>query len=138
MQHLVIFGYPGCHTRLHYLLQPFTGLRMLELEGKIGGSLIYFLSIEGSGRNVASDASDGARSEETPEMAVACPNLERLAIQNSDLNGEALMRIISERNHSARALKGEVRLLKHIEVWNCPGVSAETRRSLRLLRDQDV
>ena len=138
MQELVISGY------LHYgawhcnLLRPFTGLRILELEGRIGASLVNSLLIKDSGGSVASDAPDSARGEESQEMAVACPNLERLVIRNSNMDGEALMSVIRERNNFAWALKGKVRLLKHVEIWDCPRVSTETRRSLRLLRDQDV
>ena len=138
MQHLVICGSLHCGTWHRNRLRPFTGLRILELEGNIGRSLVNSLSIEDSGGSVAPDAPDGARGEESQWMAVACPNLERLVIRNSDVDGEALMLMISERNNSAWVLKGKVRLLKHVEVWDCPLVSAETRRSLRLLRDQDV
>jgi hypothetical protein len=132
IQQLTIYRSMHC-TAWHYnLLQPFTGLRILELEGNIGRWLINSLSVQDSGGSGSSDT----RSEETQKMAVACPNLERLVIRNSDLDGEALMGIISERNNSAWVLKGKVRLLKHVEIWNCPGVSAQTRQSLRLLRDQ--
>ena len=138
MQQLTICRYVQCDTWDYNLLQPFTGLRILELEGKIGRWLINSLSIQDSRGSVESDAPDGAQSEETQKMAVACPNLERLVMRNSDLDGEALMRIINERNNSTWVLKGKVRLLKHVEIWNCPGVSAKTRQSLRLLRDQDI
>ena len=138
MQQLVICGYLHCGTYHRNLLRPFTGLRILELEGNIGGSLVNSLSIKESGGRMASDAPDGAQGEESQKMAVACPNLERLVIRNSDVDGEGLLFMIHERNNSAWVLKGKVRLLKHVEIWDCPLVSAETRRSLRLLRDQDV
>ena len=138
MQQLTICRYMNCDTWNYKLLQPFIGLRVLELEGKIGRSLIDHLSTEDSSGGVTSDAQDGARNKETQKIAVACPNLERLVIRNSDLDGGELMRVVSERNASEWVLKGKVRFLKHIEIWNCPGVLAETRRSLRLLRDQDM
>ena len=138
IQHLLISSHQYCRTWDRNLLQPFTGLRTLELEGGIEKSLINSLSIKDSGEIVAAGAPDGARGEESQKIAVACPNLERLVIRNSDLDGEKLMRVICERNSSSWALKGKVRLLKHVEVWDCSGVTAETRRKLRLLRDQDV
>ena len=135
LKQLTIYGY---RTWNYNLLQPLTGLRILEVEGPIGSSLMNSLSVKDSGGSVASDAPDGARSEETQEMAVACPNLERLVIRNSDLDGEALLKIISERNSSVWVLNGKVRLLKHVEIWNCPRVSTKSRQDLRLLRDQEV
>ena len=138
MQHLAISSHLYSGTWHRDLLQPFTGLRILELEGGIERSLINSLSIKDSGESMAAGAPDGARGEESHKMAVACPNLERLVIRNSDLDGERLMRVICERNSSSWVLKGKVRLLKHVEVWDCPKVTAEARRRLRLLRDQDV
>jgi len=95
-------------------------------------------SINGGEENVEPDAPDGERSEGMQEIAVACPNLGRLVIRNSDLEGGELMRIISERNNSACVLKGKARLLRHVEIRDCPRISGEVRRSLRLLRDQKV
>lgn len=138
VQKLVICGYPYCGTRNHNPLLPFTGLRVLELEGKAAGSLMNCLSIEGGTQNVTPDAADEAQKEGKQKITTACPNLERLVVLNSDLDGDALMRIIIERNNSVWVLKGKVRLLKHVEIWNCSGVSAEIRRGLRLLRDQDL
>ena len=138
VQKLTICGYPYSGTLSNNPLEPFTSLRILELEGNMAGTLMNSLSTGGSGKTVAPDTQDEARNEGTQEIAAACPKLERLVVLNSDLDGDALMRIINERNHSVCVLKGKVRLLKHVEIWNCPGVSAEIGRSLRLLRDQDV
>lgn len=138
VQNLAICGYPYCGTRNHNPLLPFTSLKILELEGNSAGSLMNCLSIKVGAKDVAPDTPDGARNEGTQEMATACPNLERLVVLNSDLDGDALMRIISERNNSVWVMKGKVRLLRHVEIWHCPGVSTEIRRSLRRLRDQDV
>jgi len=138
VQKLVICGHLDCDVWKHNHLQPFTGVRVLELEGEVGGPFVNWLSINGGGTNVVPDATEEGQSEGVQEMAVACPNLERLVIRNSDLDGEELMRIISERNNSAWVMQGKAHLLRHVEIWNCPGISAEVRRSLRFLRDQGV
>ena len=138
VQKLTLCGYLCCDTWSHNPLQPFTGLRILEVEGWMGKSLMNSLLIKDSGTNVAPDAEKGGRSGECKDMAVACPNLERLILRDISLDGDVLMKAISERNNSIWVLNGKVRLLKHIEIWNCSGVSAETRRRLRLLREQDA
>jgi len=138
VQKLVICGHLFCGVWKHKFLQPFTRVRILELEGEVGRPFMNSLSINGGEENVAPDAPDGGRNDGMQEMAVACPNLERLVIRNSDLDGEELMRILSERNNSIWVVQGQARLLKHVEIWNCPRISAEVRRSLRLLRDQGV
>jgi len=138
VQKLVICGELHCGVRKHNLLQPFTGVRILELEEEVGRPFMDCLSVNGDKKNMDPDAPDGGQSEGMQEMAVACPNLERLGIRNSDLNGEELMRIISERNNPAWEVKGKACLLRHVEIWNCPGISAGVRQRLRLLRDQDV
>ena len=138
MRHLVISSQQYSGTWHRNLLQPFTGLRILELEGGIERSLMNSLSIKDSGESVVAGAPDGVRGLESQKMAVVCPNLERLVIRNSDLDGKRLLKVICERNSSSWVLEGKVRLLKHVEVWDCPEVTIETRRRLRLLRGQDV
>jgi hypothetical protein len=138
VQKLVLCGYLRCGTWGDNPLQPFTSLKALELEGPMGRLLLNSLSIKDSGKCVESDATNEGQNKEMQEVAVACPNLEQLVIRDSDLDGEALTRVISERNNSVRLLKGKACLLKHVEIWNCPGVSAEVGRGLRILRDQDV